>query len=236
MTTTTKKKQAKKEERKGYRIVELRAENVMRLKAVHLQPRTSTVVLEGRNKQGKTSVLCSIAAALGGEKLCPARPIREGEKEASVSVDLGEFTVTRKWTANDKSYLQVRHREGYPIGSPQVFLNKLLGGLAFDPMAFTTMEPAKRAELLRKITGLDFQAEKEIRAKAYDERREAKKELDRARKELKGLGEIPEGLAKVRPITEVQAEYDEAKAWNDSIETAGTIIENLKGEIQTAEK
>ena len=48
------------------KIVKLTAENVKRLRAVEITPDGNTVVISGRNGQGKTSVLDSIWFALGG--------------------------------------------------------------------------------------------------------------------------------------------------------------------------
>lgn len=82
------------------RIVKLQAENVKRLKCVEITPDGSTVVISGRNAQGKTSVLDSIWLALGGGAAArtTVRPIRDGEKRASVTLDLEEIIVTRTWT------------------------------------------------------------------------------------------------------------------------------------------
>ena len=46
------------------RITKFEAENFKRLKAVSIDPDTNTVVLGGRNAQGKSSVLDGIMAAL----------------------------------------------------------------------------------------------------------------------------------------------------------------------------
>ena len=57
-------------------ITELRAENIKRLVAVRVKPDGSLVVVGGNNGQGKTSLLDSIAMALGGKDLMPAEPLR----------------------------------------------------------------------------------------------------------------------------------------------------------------
>ncbi len=56
------------------RILRLQSENIKRLSAVDITPDGSTVIIGGRNAQGKSSVLDSIAYALGGAKLLPAKP------------------------------------------------------------------------------------------------------------------------------------------------------------------
>ncbi|GAG42212.1 unnamed protein product, partial [marine sediment metagenome] len=80
----------------GLTILGLRAENVKRLKVVEIRPDADggLVVIAGPNAAGKTSVLDSIAMALGGKRLIGPKPIRAGQKTASVKVDLGELIVT----------------------------------------------------------------------------------------------------------------------------------------------
>jgi recombinational DNA repair ATPase RecF len=119
------------------KLVELRAENVKRLKAVRIKPDGNIVQITGRNAQGKTSVLDSIWYALQGRAKCD-RPIRDGAESAEVEVNLGDLIVKRKWT--DKgSYLSVENLEGAVYKSPQAILDKLVGELTFDPLAFTRM-------------------------------------------------------------------------------------------------
>ena len=54
------------------KINELQLENVKRIKAVKLEPaQNGLTVIGGKNGQGKTSVIDSIAWALGGDKYRP---------------------------------------------------------------------------------------------------------------------------------------------------------------------
>ena len=61
------------------KISKLEIENVKRVKAVSLEPtQNGLTVIGGRNNQGKTSVLDSIAWALGGDKFKPTSARRDG--------------------------------------------------------------------------------------------------------------------------------------------------------------
>jgi hypothetical protein len=78
------------------RIVRLDTENIKRIKALTIEPGPDgLIVIAGRNGQGKSSALDSIAYALGGKDLMPPEPIRRGESEGRVRVDLGDFVVER---------------------------------------------------------------------------------------------------------------------------------------------
>ena len=52
------------------KIIKLETENVKRIKTACIEPDGSMVVIGGRNGQGKSSALDSIAYAIGGKALC----------------------------------------------------------------------------------------------------------------------------------------------------------------------
>ena len=61
------------------KINKLEIENVKRVRAVKIEPAANGLtIIGGDNGQGKTSVLDSIAWALGGESFRPSAPGREG--------------------------------------------------------------------------------------------------------------------------------------------------------------
>lgn len=81
------------------KIVKLTSENVKRISAVQITPDVNgaLITVGGKNGAGKSSVLDSIAYALGGEKLAPSDPIRSGESEAKITIDLSDYVVTRRF-------------------------------------------------------------------------------------------------------------------------------------------
>ena len=147
------------------RIIELRTENVKKVKAVLITPKTDVVIISGNNGQGKTSVLDSIWYALQGRtglKGTPM-PIRKGEKKASVTLKLLDdetkqvkFIVTRSWTADNKSYLKVTNAEGLTYSSPQELLDSFIGELTFDPLEFAEMKDKDQRQLLLKLAKVDI--------------------------------------------------------------------------------
>ena len=61
------------------KINKLEIENVKRVKAVKIEPTANGLtIVGGKNNQGKTSVLDSIAWALGGNSFKPSEATREG--------------------------------------------------------------------------------------------------------------------------------------------------------------
>ena len=138
------------------KIIELRAENVMRLKAVEITPDGTVQVIGGRNAQGKSAVLNAIWLALGGGKASKdiSRPIRDGEENASVRLDLGDLVVTRTWTQKGTS-LKVENAEGATFKSPQGLLDALVGQLSFDPLAFTRLSAKEQRAALLDLVDMD---------------------------------------------------------------------------------
>lgn len=138
------------------KIVELRAENVKRLKAVEITPDGTLQVIGGRNAQGKSSVLDAIWLALGGGAAGreTVRPIRDGEDRASVTLDLGDLIVTRTWTQKGTA-LKVSSADGATYSSPQKMLDELVGRLSFDPLAFTRLSPREQRDALLRLVDLD---------------------------------------------------------------------------------
>jgi chromosome segregation ATPase len=163
-------------------IVRLASRNIKAIKYVEIVPNRTVTIVGGRNASGKSSLLDSIAMALGGKKLCPARPIRKGESEAYVEVELdGEparlipaCTVRRDfWLKKDGELgtrIEIVTKDGYTAPSPQTMLGDIVGVLGFDPESFLRMTPKEQAEILRNLVGLDFSDLDQERARIYRER------------------------------------------------------------------
>jgi len=163
------------------KIIKLQAENIKKLKAVEITPQGNTVVISGRNEQGKTSVLDSIWLALGGGAASKEmiRPVRDGQKRASVKLDLGDMIVTRTWSSNDKSYLQVESKEGAVFKKPQEMLNKLVGRLSFNPLAFAWQDEKTQLKTLLDLVKLpvDPAVLDGKKANLYEQRRDINRDF-----------------------------------------------------------
>jgi hypothetical protein len=151
------------------KILSLEAQNILRLKAVRIQPDGNVVIIGGENKQGKTSILESIRMACGGARALPAEPIHRGAKEGNVRLDLGDLTV--EFVVDKKGgSVVVRNADGVKQAKPQAILDRLFAKVAFDPESFARAEPKKQVEILKALLGLDFSALDAERAKLYEQR------------------------------------------------------------------
>lgn len=203
-------------------IVRLQAENLKRLRAVTITPTGNMVVLGGRNGQGKTSVLDAIEYALGGKPRV-AEPVRRGAEHAEVVCDLGEVVVRRRWTAGGGSSLEVTTRDGLRYSSPQAVLDKLLGALTFDPIAFARMEPSAQRATLQRLVGLDFTQLDAARDRAFSNRTIANREEKAAAARLAAAAlheDAPEGPVSVADLSARMASAMRQNARNDEIRRA----------------
>ena len=105
-------------------------ENVKRIKAVAVTPTpTGLNVIGGKNNQGKTSILDSIAWALGGDGFKPSKATREGSTiPPNLKVKLSNGIVVERKGKN--STLKVTDPTGKKAG--QALLNEFIEKLAID--------------------------------------------------------------------------------------------------------
>lgn len=177
------------------KILELQAENVKRLSVVEIRPDGNLVQITGPNGSGKTSVLDAIAWALQGTKEVQAVPIRKGAKTARVKIDLGDLIVTRKFSESG-STLVVENKEGLVHKTPQAILDKLLGTIAFDPLAFARQKPRDQFDTLRSLVkvDVDFLAIERDNAADFAKRTELNREAKAKRASAVAMGQFPTDL------------------------------------------
>lgn len=230
------------------KVVSLTAENVKRIRAVeiHPDPDGNVVVIAGRNAQGKSSILDSIWLALGGAPAGKAnsRPVRDGQKTATVTLDLGEIRVTRTWTADGKSKLTVNAADGARYSSPQALLDSLVGRLSFDPLAFAQQDERAQRKALLELVDLPFDPDDlaEQRKQVFDARTDVNRDLKQATAQLTGLpippGDLPEQevssadlLAQARQAQQAHAAAERAQ---QDLAAAADRINRAKAELEAA--
>lgn len=176
------------------RIIEFKAENVKKLRAVQIRPTGPVVQITGANGNGKSSVLDAIFYALGGTRELPTDPIRTGETKAFVRLDLGEIVVTRGFTAGGTT-LTVEAANGARFPSPQKMLDDLLGTLTFDPLAFSRMNPKQQLETLRGMVKLDVDIDEldRLTKGIYEARTNTNREIKRLEAQRAAVPAVPFG-------------------------------------------
>ena len=134
------------------KINKLEIENVKRIKAVKVEPKASGLtVIGGNNNQGKTSVLDSIAWALGGERYKPSQATREGSViPPTLHIVMNNGLVVERKGKN--SALKVIDPNGQKAG--QQLLNEFVEQLALDLPKFMEASGAEKAKILLQIIGV----------------------------------------------------------------------------------
>jgi hypothetical protein len=229
------------------KIISLEAANIKRLKAVEITPNDPMVVLAGKNKQGKTSILDAIWWALGGTANIQAKPIRNGEKAAVIRLALGdkepELLVERRFTEKGE-YLYVRNPDGSKHGNPQQILDKIIGHLAFDPVSFMREKPADQEKTLRRLVPLLDEKGKPLnvtvldaqRTAAYTDRTTHNRDHKIAQARAEAIA-VPEGLPDDAPdISALVTELSEVGAFNLAIDRERRRREDQQASIAADER
>lgn len=152
------------------KIARLEIENVKRIRAVRIEPsQNGLTIIGGENNQGKTSVLDSIAWALGGEKYRPSESKRKGSAippNLHLVMDNG-LVVERKGKNSD---LKVTDPTGKKGG--QQLLNEFVEQLALDLPKFMEASGKEKADTLLQIIGVGDRLLKleETEKEKYNER------------------------------------------------------------------
>lgn len=134
------------------KINTLELENVKRIKAVKIQPdENGLTVIGGKNGQGKTSVLDSIAWALCGDRYRPSNAERVGSViPPHLKVELSNGLIVERSGKN--SSLKVIDPQGNRAG--QQVLNGLIDELALNLPKFMSSSNKEKANVLLKIIGV----------------------------------------------------------------------------------
>jgi len=219
------------------KMIRLTAENVKRLKAVRIEPRDATTVIGGKNGAGKTSVLDAIEMALAGKSHAPAQPVRRGQEKATIVVELDDLIVKRTFSADGKSALTVESKAGAKYPSPQAMLDKLVGNLSFDPLAFMRMKPKEQAETLRRLVGLDTSDLDAKREKAYADRTKVNAQADAAKAQLDAMPSYNDAPSQPIDVSGLMEEYKAGHATNKAnAEVRDTQAKWLRFVEQKAER
>lgn len=191
------------------KINKLEIENVKRIKAVKVEPKANGLtVIGGNNNQGKTSVLDSIAWALGGERYKPSQATREGSMiPPTLHIVMNNGLVVERKGKN--SALKVTDPNGQKAG--QQLLNEFVEQFALDLPKFMEASGSEKAKILLQIIGVGpqltqlEQQEKEI----YQERLYVGRTADQKEKYAKEqpyYTDAPKDLVSVSELIHQQQE------------------------------
>jgi DNA repair exonuclease SbcCD ATPase subunit len=243
------------------KIVKLLAENFKRIKAIEIEPNGNTVLITGKNGQGKSSILDSIVSALCGKKYCPDKPIRDGEDHAEVVIETENYIIKRTFTEAGGGAVTITNADGMKASSPQKLLDKIVGQIAFDPMEFINLGETERGrkdqrDKLMELVGLNFSDIDEKINAIKSERSDIRRDKERYEHEAErivipedtpdepvSVAELSQQLQKATESNAKFSEYERETGRLTSLyadtkrdyDVTAKQIENLKAELSRAE-
>lgn len=179
------------------KIIQLQAQNIKNLKAIDITPPDEgAVMLRGENGAGKSAVIESLLMPLTGKKI--AEPIRRGQRKGEIKIDMGEYVVRQTLSTTGAPRLEVfpPGGKGKPLSSPRALLDKIIGQLSFDPLAFATAKPAEQRKVLMKLAGLDFEGLDKERTEIFDQRTLVNRQVRDTKGELENMEAPDEDIPK----------------------------------------
>lgn len=222
------------EKDKALHVIDLDVRNILRIKTATVAfDSEGAIIIGGKNAAGKSSLLNAIWIALGGADAVPGEPVRKGAESGEVTLNLGEFSVTRKMTPGNRiGSLTIKGADGKAIKQPQSLLDSLLGKIAFDPTEFLRLDETKQAVTLRQLAGIDLSKFDVDYKAAYDARRDKGSEV-KAQEGVVAALDDP-GLADEKPVdlAPIQAELDGIKEKEAERETLGSLTQTAKGALE----
>ena len=196
------------------KIASLTTENVKRVKSVHIEPSPNGLtIIGGNNNNGKTSILDSIAWALGGNKYRPSKAQREGSVvPPTINLKLSNgLIVDRKGKNSD---LKVTDPTGNKAG--QNLLDSFVEELAINLPKFINSSDKEKANTLLEIIGVGQQLyELECQEKEkYNMRRSIGQIADQKEKFAKEQPFYPEAPKTLVSITDLITQQQDILAKN----------------------
>jgi len=232
------------------KISKLEIENVKRIKAVAVEPtENGLTVIGGRNNQGKTSVLDSIAWALGGDDFRPSEAKRtDSVIPPNLKITMSNGLVVERKGKN--SALKVTDPTGQKAG--QQLLNSFVEKLALNLPKFMNVSGREKARTLLQIIGVEKQlAELEkFEKELYNERLTIGRIADKKKKFADEQTYYPDAPADLVSITELIREQQEILARNgenqkkrrqvkrleEQAKMAYSKVQNLSAQLEEAKK
>ena len=225
------------------KINKLEFENVKRVKAVKMEPSPNGLtVIGGKNGQGKTSVLDSIAWALGGDKYRPADPKNtESVIPPTLKVVLSNGLVVERKGKN--SDLKVTDPSGQKSG--QTLLDSFISKLALDLPKFMESSGKEKAHTLLQIIGVEEELNKldQEEQELYQERLVLGRDVEKKKAlaaELTFYPDVPDDLLSpselIKQQQDILARNGENQRKRNRVEQITHECANAYGEVKALEQ
>ena len=217
------------------KINKLEIENTKRVKAVKIEPNANGLtIIGGPNNQGKTSILDSIAWALGGNKYKPSQAHREGSViPPHLHIVMSNGLVVERKGKN--SELKVVDPNGVKGG--QQLLNSFVEELAIDLPKFMDATSKEKANILLQVIGVGSQlAELEqAETEVYNRRKYLGQTADQKKKFAEEQTYYPEAPKEPVSASELIQQQQEILARNGENQRKREQVTHIQYQVQQGE-
>lgn len=216
------------------KVKTIKVTNLRAVGSAELNLNGCSVLVIGKNRSGKTTILRALPDRLRGE--IPDTIIKENETEAGTEWELTDGTkliwsLDTKTKKGERLIIVTHDEEGKEErGSITEDLMKKYFPETFDVDAFLLATPAKQRKILQSLAGLDFTKIDDRYKVAYDDRTYANKKRDEAKLLVKPVNtSLPTELQDTKDI---EAEIAGIETHNDRYKLAQNKVSGYKTDVQ----
>lgn len=217
------------------KINKLEIENTKRVKAVKIEPNANGLtIIGGPNNQGKTSILDSIAWALGGNKYKPSQAHREGSViPPHLHIVMSNGLVVERKGKN--SELKVVDPNGGKGG--QQLLNSFVEELAIDLPKFMDATSKEKANILLQVIGVGSQLVEleQAETEVYNRRKYLGQTADQKKKFAEEQTYYPEAPKEPVSASELIQQQQEILARNGENQRKREQVTHIQYQVQQGE-
>jgi hypothetical protein len=214
-----------------------------RLNYVQIAPSGSLIALAGKNKQGKSSILDGLEAAICGHNgRVITRPINEGADKAGINVETDDGLIISRTYTPSGSKLVIKAADGAKYG--QAKLDSIVGSLGIDASQFASLNDKDQLQTLLGLVKLPFnpaQLEAE-RAGIFETRTDVNRDLKQLTAQINACDLPADGPTDEVGVTDLLAQYRAGQAKNEADDKTGERfrfwadqVEALKAKLAEAQ-
>jgi len=219
-------------EKTPLRFINLKIQNFKTLSALEIDANGQSIVLSGKNGAGKSSVIDALWLALqySNCKGNVPRPVKDGENQATITVEFDKFIVERT-IKNGKPTLHILPKgDFYFDGGQQALLDGFMGAVSIDPSDFLTLKPKDQITTVIEAFGIKFNLDEysDKRKSSFEQRKHWNRQVRDLEPQVKSKM-VPEERPQGVSVTELITRRDEAQSIERGNEAARNKIATISG-------
>jgi len=215
------------------KVIAVKAENIKKLRLVHLDLQGGNLRVSGPPGQGKTTLVELVWAALTKKSLGP-KTVQAGKESGFIEIQLGTpgvadtITVRREYDADGTDRLKVKSSKGKTTITD---IQRMIQEISFDPLEFYQKKGVEQVNMLLRLLGVDLGDIDTRRKNLYEERTSVGRI---ARSHRDALSTEPRKAERVS-IVELSAKFTEAVEYNRLVDDRHATLQGIKDQRAIAQ-